>query len=114
MSKLLSVKEASESEARNDSSMATAQEAPPRELREGRADSRRGDRTIHRTPHHSREGGAAMNAETPARDQNASEAEQYLLDFVALLILDVAHTHPRINDAQIALWLARVALGAKR
>jgi len=40
--------------------------------------------------------------------------EQRLLDFVALLIVDVAHTCPRITEAQIALWLARVALGAKR
>lgn len=44
----------------------------------------------------------------------ASEAEQRLLDFVALLILDVAHTHPRITEAQIALWLAHVALGTKK
>lgn len=44
----------------------------------------------------------------------ASEAEQRLLDFVALLILDVAHTHPRITEAQIALWLAHVRAGDKK
>jgi len=40
-----------------------------------------------------------------------SEAELRLLDFVALLISDVARTHSRVTQAQIALWLARVALG---
>lgn len=55
-----------------------------------------------------------MNVKEPARDWSADEAEQRLLDFVALLILDVARTHTRITDAQVALWLARVALGAKR
>ena len=42
-----------------------------------------------------------------------SEAEQRLLDFLASLIIDVARTHPRVTDAQVALWLARVALGDK-
>ncbi len=43
-----------------------------------------------------------------------SEAEKRLLDFVAALILDIARTHPRVTQEQVALWLARVALGAKR
>ena len=43
-----------------------------------------------------------------------SEAEQRLLDFVASLILELAHTHSRITQQQIALWLARVALGTNR
>jgi len=41
-------------------------------------------------------------------------AEQRLLDFVAALILEVARSHPRVTQEQIALWLARVAVGAKR
>jgi len=49
-----------------------------------------------------------------AQKSRASEAEQRLLDFVASLILDLAHTHPRVTREQVALWLARVALGAKR
>jgi hypothetical protein len=36
-----------------------------------------------------------------------NEAEQRLLDFVASLIIDVAHTHARITQEHIALWLAR-------
>jgi hypothetical protein len=43
-----------------------------------------------------------------------SEAEQRLLDFVAWLIVEVARTHSRVTPQQIALWLARVALGANR
>jgi hypothetical protein len=43
-----------------------------------------------------------------------SEAEQRLLDFVAFLIIDVARTHPRITEAQIAQWLALIVVGAKR
>jgi hypothetical protein len=43
-----------------------------------------------------------------------SEAELKLLDFVASLIVDVARTHSRVTEAQIALWLARVALGVKQ
>jgi len=39
--------------------------------------------------------------------------EQRLLDFVASLILEVARTHPRMTQEQIALWLARVAVGAR-
>lgn len=38
--------------------------------------------------------------------------ERRLLVFVEALILDVARTHPRIKEAQIALWLARVVVGA--
>jgi hypothetical protein len=43
-----------------------------------------------------------------------SEAEQRLLDFVASLIVEVARTHSRVTQQQIALWLARVALGTNR
>jgi hypothetical protein len=43
-----------------------------------------------------------------------NDGEQRLLDFVASLIIEVARTHPRITQAHVALWLARVALGAKR
>ena len=43
-----------------------------------------------------------------------SEAELRLLDFVASLILEVAHTHPRVTEEQVALWVARVALGVKK
>jgi len=42
-----------------------------------------------------------------------SEAEQRLLDFVASLILDLARTHSRVTQEQIALWLARVVVGTK-
>jgi hypothetical protein len=43
-----------------------------------------------------------------------SEAEQRLLDFVASLIVEIAHTHSRVTQQQIALWLSRVALGTNR
>ncbi len=43
-----------------------------------------------------------------------SEAEQRLLDFVAALILDLAHSHPRMTQEHIAAWVARVAVGEKR
>jgi hypothetical protein len=43
-----------------------------------------------------------------------SEAEQRLLDFVASLILELARTHSRVTQEQIALWIARVAVGANR
>ena len=43
-----------------------------------------------------------------------SESEQGLLNFVGWLIIEVARTHPRGTHAEVALWLARVALGAKR
>jgi hypothetical protein len=46
--------------------------------------------------------------------QTQSEAEQRLLDFVARLILDIAHTHPRIRDLDVALWIARVAVGDRK
>ncbi len=39
-----------------------------------------------------------------------SDAEQRLLDFVAWLIVEVARTHTRVTQHQIALWLAGVAL----
>jgi hypothetical protein len=37
-----------------------------------------------------------------------------LLDFVAALIIDAARTDPRITEKDVALWLARVVLGARR
>jgi hypothetical protein len=43
-----------------------------------------------------------------------SEAEQRLLDFVASLILDLALTHSRVTQEQVAIWLARVVVGANR
>jgi hypothetical protein len=43
-----------------------------------------------------------------------TKAEQRLLDFVALLIVEVARTHSRVTEQQVALWLARVALGTNR
>ena len=43
-----------------------------------------------------------------------SEPEQRLLDFVGWLIIDVARTHPRVTQAEVALWLARVVLRVKR
>lgn len=46
-----------------------------------------------------------------AQQRKGSDPEQRLLDFVAWLVLDLAHTHPRVTDAQIALWLARVVVG---
>jgi hypothetical protein len=55
-----------------------------------------------------------MNAEAREGEWDAGEAEQRLLDFVASLILDLAHTHPRITEVQIVRWLARVALGNGR
>jgi len=55
-----------------------------------------------------------MNSQAPQSDWNVCEAELRLLDFVRSLILDVAHTHPRVTQEQIALLVARVALGAKR
>ncbi len=43
-----------------------------------------------------------------------SEAEQRLLDFVASLILELAHTHSRVTQEQVAFWLACVVVGANR
>jgi hypothetical protein len=43
-----------------------------------------------------------------------NEAEQRLLDFVAWLIVEVARTHSRVTQQQIALWLAGVTLGTNR
>lgn len=42
------------------------------------------------------------------------DPEQRLLDFVEGLILDLAHTHPRVRDLDVALWVARVAVGVKK
>jgi hypothetical protein len=49
---------------------------------------------------------------TEAADR-LNDAEQKLLDFVASLIIELAHTHTRITQADIALWLARVAVGTR-
>jgi len=49
-----------------------------------------------------------------AGEKSVGDAELRLLNFVASLILELAYTHPRVTQEQIALWLARVALGAKR
>ena len=55
-----------------------------------------------------------MNAEAIlSRLEKGGEPEQRLLDFGALLILDLARTYPRLTEAQIALWLARVVLGGR-
>lgn len=43
-----------------------------------------------------------------------NDAEQRLLEFVAALILDLAHTHPRVTPEEIAFWLARVAVGTRK
>ena len=40
--------------------------------------------------------------------------ESRLLDFLEDLIIDVARTHPRVRDLDVALWIARVAVGAKK
>lgn len=42
-----------------------------------------------------------------------SESEEKLFDFLAWLIVDLARTHPRVTGEQVALWLARVALGTR-
>ena len=44
----------------------------------------------------------------------ASETEKHLLDFVAALILELANTHSRVTQEQVASWLARVALGVAK
>lgn len=41
-----------------------------------------------------------------------SEAEQRLLDFIASLILDLAHSHPRVTQEHTATWVARVVVGS--
>lgn len=46
-------------------------------------------------------------------NEGMTEAEQRLLDFVESLILDVAQTDPRVNQQQVASWLARVAVGSR-
>jgi len=38
---------------------------------------------------------------------------QPLLDFVEVLIVGLAHSHPGVTQEQVALWLARVVLGRK-
>jgi hypothetical protein len=42
------------------------------------------------------------------------DAEQRLLDFVGQLILDLARTHPRVRETDVAIWIARAAVGAKQ
>lgn len=39
--------------------------------------------------------------------------EDRLLAFVEGLILDLARTHPRVSQEQVALWLGRVVVGNK-
>lgn len=51
----------------------------------------------------------------PAPENDAwkpDNGEGRLLAFLEALILDIARTHPRVTEAQIALWLARVAVGS--
>ena len=43
-----------------------------------------------------------------------SEAEQRLLDFVASLILELARTHSRVTQEQVALWIARAVVGTQK
>jgi hypothetical protein len=43
-----------------------------------------------------------------------NDAEQRLLDFVEALIVNLARTHPRVTQEYVALWLARVVLGAQK
>jgi hypothetical protein len=45
-------------------------------------------------------------------DKDNTTPEEKLLAFVAALLVDLARTHPRVTDAQVALWLARVVVGA--
>jgi len=52
----------------------------------------------------------AIRAVSPI-EQVTGEPEHRLLDFVGSLILDVARTHPRMTEEQVAMWLARVAVG---
>jgi hypothetical protein len=40
--------------------------------------------------------------------------EQRLLEFVASLIVELARTHPRVTQEDVALWLARVVLGVRK
>lgn len=55
-----------------------------------------------------------MNAKGAfVQQRNESAAEQRLFDFVACLVLDLARTHPRVTDVQIAKWLARVVVGTR-
>lgn len=55
-----------------------------------------------------------MTSRELPRDWNVSDAEQRLLEFVAALILDLARTHSHVTQEQVAVWLARVALGVKK
>jgi hypothetical protein len=43
-----------------------------------------------------------------------NEAEQRLLDFVEMLILELARTHSRVTQEQVARWLARVVVGGRK
>ena len=47
-------------------------------------------------------------------NEGMAGAEVRLLDFVGSLILDVARTNSRVTQQEIALWLAKVTLGASR
>jgi hypothetical protein len=55
-----------------------------------------------------------MNAQVAPWDGKTPEAEQRLLDFVAALVLELAHTHSRVTQEQVALMIARVALGGAK
>lgn len=45
------------------------------------------------------------------RGWKPANAEERLLAFIEELILDVARTHPRITQRDVAEWLAAVAIG---
>ena len=55
-----------------------------------------------------------MNADMQPKWRATDGAEPRLLDFVASLIIDVARTHPRVTERDVASWLARVVVGASR
>ena len=65
--------------------------------------------TEHPLPHIPEAERAPLAVEWPS----ASEADRRLLDFVGSLIVDTARTNPRIRDLDVALWIARVAVGVK-
>lgn len=52
--------------------------------------------------------------DTGPRWGTASEDEHRLLDFVASLILDIAHSDTRLSEFVIALWLARATVGGRK
>ena len=48
------------------------------------------------------------------KDSPRSEAEHKLLAFVASLIVQLAHKHPRVTKQQAAFWIARIAIGESK